>query len=176
MTIQHALLGLLRTQPLSGYDMKKAMLRSPLFHWSGNNNQIYRALAELEARGLVEARIHPGDAGPIKKLYTLTEGGLAELHRLTRSFPDAPELRKPFLAQLMLGDALTQPEMEALLEQYRGEVYGASLLLPGDAFAPDVTPYEAAIQALVIDNLRQCYQAELAWIERVREEMKNVYL
>lgn len=40
MNIQHAMLGLLRNKPLTGYDMKKAMQNSPFLYWSGNNSQI----------------------------------------------------------------------------------------------------------------------------------------
>ena len=61
LDIRYAILGLLQNTRLSGYDLKKAMSRSPLLYWSGNNNQVYRTLAELEKEdfvvGEVEQRI-----------------------------------------------------------------------------------------------------------------------
>lgn len=168
MNIHHAILGLLRNRSLTGYDMKKAMQKSPIIYWSGNNSQIYRALAELEDEGFVSVRIQQGDAAPNKKVYTLTERGTIELRRLTLGFPEIPEIRKTFLMQLVLGGNLTKTELNTLLEQYGDEVKGAALAVKGEAAADRDTPYEAALLALALDNIRQTYEHELAWIEKVR--------
>lgn len=168
MNIQHAILGLLRNQSLTGYDMKKAMQKSPFIYWSGNNSQIYRALAELEDEGFVSVEVKHGDASPTKKIYTLTDRGLAELHRLTLGYPEVPEIRKTFLMQLVFGGNLTQPELESLLEQYSGEVKGMALSVKGEVSSERSTPYESAIQELVMENIRQMYESELKWIDKVR--------
>ena len=44
MTLEYAILGLLSWKPFSGYDLKKIFSDSPIYYWSGNNNQIYRTL------------------------------------------------------------------------------------------------------------------------------------
>ena len=44
MIIDYAILGLLSWKPLTGYDVKRVMQDSPFLYWSGNNNQIYKAL------------------------------------------------------------------------------------------------------------------------------------
>ena len=46
MSIHHAILGLLSWKPHTGYDLKKVFEDSAFMHWSGNNNQIYRADSE----------------------------------------------------------------------------------------------------------------------------------
>ncbi len=166
MNIQYAILGLLRGQPMTGYDMKKAMQKSPLIYWSGNNNQIYRALAELEADGLVAAKVHHGDASPTKKIYTLTENGMRELRRLSLQFPEAPEVRKTFLMQLVFAGDLTKTELETLLEQYERLVRGEALAVQEEALSG--TPYETAIHTLALENIRQAFAAELSWTDKVR--------
>ncbi|WP_027086884.1 DUF4180 domain-containing protein [Cohnella panacarvi] len=168
MNIQHAILGLLRNQSLTGYDMKKAMQKSPFIYWSGNNSQIYRALAELEDEGFVSVEVKHGEASPTKKIYTLTNGGLEQLHRLTLGFPEVPEIRKTFLMQLVFGRNLTQLELESLLEQYSGEVKGMALAVQDEVSSSRSTPYESAILELVMENIRQIYESELRWIDKVR--------
>lgn len=168
MNIQHAILGLLRNNPLTGYDMKKAMQKSPIIYWSGNNNQIYRALAELEDEGFVSVEIQHGEASPTKKVYTLTDSGKGELHRLSLGLPEVPEIRNTFLMQLVFGGNLTKSEIETLLEQYSSEVKGVALAVKGEAPSDNSTPFESAILELAMENIRQSYEAELAWIEKVR--------
>ncbi len=168
MDIQHALLGLLRNNPLTGYDMKKAMQKSPILYWSGNNSQIYRALAELENEGFVSAHIQHGDASPTRKVYTLTDSGMRELRRLSLGFPEIPELKKPFLMQLVFGGNLTKQELETLLDQYGNEVKGAVLATRGQVSSGSGTPYESAILELAIENIRDSFEYELKWIEKVR--------
>ncbi|HML48183.1 MAG TPA: DUF4180 domain-containing protein [Clostridia bacterium] len=170
MDIRHAILGLLLREPLTGYDIKKVMQSSPLMHWSGNNNQIYRALAELHTEGLVASEILHEGATPTKKRYTLTPQGRAALAGLSRAFPELPEIRKPFMMQLSFGETLTRQEMEALLSQYEGEVRGAALALERQARPSPDSAFGAALERLTQENLRQFYENEFLWIEKVRQE------
>ncbi len=50
MQIDYAILGLLSWKPLTGYDVKRVMQDSPFLYWSGNNNQIYKALTKLRTK------------------------------------------------------------------------------------------------------------------------------
>ncbi|MCM3747891.1 DUF4180 domain-containing protein [Paenibacillus pasadenensis] len=168
MNIQHAILGLLRNRALTGYDMKKAMQKSPIIYWSGNNSQIYRALAELENDGFVRAQVQQGEASPTKKVYTLTNSGKGKLHRLSLGTPELPEIRKTFLMQLVFGGNLTKPELESLLQQYSDEVKGMALAVKGEVSSADNMSYESVIVELALENIRQSYESELAWIEKVR--------
>ena len=47
MTINYTILGLLESGDRSGYDLKKVMQELDFLPWSGNNNQIYKALVYL---------------------------------------------------------------------------------------------------------------------------------
>ncbi|MFZ5965724.1 MAG: DUF4180 domain-containing protein [Bacillota bacterium] len=170
MNIQHAILGLLSFEPLTGYDMKKIMQNSPLIYWSGNNSQIYKALAELQGEGFVNAKVLYDDVSPTKKRYSLTERGRRELSDLSKAFPELPELRKPFLLQLAFGRGLSRQEIETLLNQYEGELRGVLLMVDDRAFPRSEAKLETVIRNLTLDNIRQFYEAELSWVERVRRE------
>ena len=57
MSFKHVILGLLNREPLTGYDIKKIIEKTPFLYWSGNNNQIYKALAELSEEGLATSEV-----------------------------------------------------------------------------------------------------------------------
>ncbi|WKY47693.1 DUF4180 domain-containing protein [Eubacteriaceae bacterium ES3] len=170
MNIQHVILGLLSFEPLTGYDMKKLMQKSPLIYWSGNNSQIYKALAALESDGLVTVEIEHDSASPTKKRYSLSDRGRIELITSSKSFPELPELKKPFLLQLTFGQGLSRQEFEHLLNQYEGELRGVLLTINDQSFPKSQTKLESVINNLTLDNIRQFYEAELSWVQRVRQE------
>ena len=47
MDVHTAILGWLSWKPASGYDLKRVFSDSEIFYWSGNNNQIYKALLQI---------------------------------------------------------------------------------------------------------------------------------
>jgi DNA-binding PadR family transcriptional regulator len=81
MFISHTLLGMLARKSLTGYAMRKIMLESPFLYWSGNTNQIYKALAKLTDEACVTSESVYQDGAPAKKIYTLTDDGQNELRR-----------------------------------------------------------------------------------------------
>ncbi|MCG1013246.1 PadR family transcriptional regulator [Tepidanaerobacter sp. GT38] len=72
MSISLAILGLLSYKPMSGYDLKKIIQDSSFMYWSGNNNQIYKALSELRDKGFVTNEVIHQDGAPTKKIYKIT--------------------------------------------------------------------------------------------------------
>ncbi|MBA3075528.1 MAG: PadR family transcriptional regulator, partial [Anaerolineae bacterium] len=72
MDLQSTILGLLSWKPFSGYDLKGIISESDLFYWSGNNNQIYKILLELQQAGLVTFEVHEQESLPAKKIYSVT--------------------------------------------------------------------------------------------------------
>jgi DNA-binding PadR family transcriptional regulator len=74
-----AILGLLAREPLSGYDVAGRMRERVGYFWSARHSQIYPELARLEGAGMVEHRVVEQDDRPDKKVYEVTEAGLAAL-------------------------------------------------------------------------------------------------
>jgi len=75
MSIQYAILGLLGCGSFSGYDLKKIIQESPFLPWSGNNNQIYKALTELVEEGYAVSETVHREGAPSKKMYSITVRG-----------------------------------------------------------------------------------------------------
>lgn len=177
MLINHAILGLLSYKPLTGYDLKRIMQDSPFMYWSGNNNQIYKALIELHEEGSVSNEVYHQNNSPSKKVYTITDDGLAELRRWSLSIPEAPETKKSFLVQLAWALQLKNSELNGLLAQYEQEIKGQVSLEQErqrkGRLAPDRTPRETAIWDLIYDNVMGSYTKELDWINRIRQTINE---
>ncbi len=177
MSIKYAILGFLSHQPLTGYDLKKMFAESMTFYWSGNNNQIYRTLVDLHRQGLVSQEMQHQETGPSRKVYTITDEGLADLRQWVVSSPELPELRNRFLMQLAWADQLGQEELAALINQYEAEVQ-AKLSLVRDykernPNAPDRTPREEYLWQMIMANWQAYYEHELTWVRQLRAGLNH---
>jgi DNA-binding PadR family transcriptional regulator len=170
MNIKYAILGLLSRGKMTGYDLKKRMEVSPLLHWSGNNSQIYRTLAEMSRNGLVVAEILHEEDAPTKKQYTLTQSGQRELLELSRLEPAIPEIRLPFAIQLAFASDLSQKELETMLAQYESEVQGVLLAVRKMKQSDAMTDFARKMQKITSDRLCSFYEGELAWVSQIRSE------
>lgn len=175
MSIQYAILGLLGCGSYSGYDLKKIIQESAFLPWSGNNNQIYKALTELVEEGCATSEVVHRDGAPSKKTYSITARGEEELRRWLMTPPEAPEFAKPFLVQLAWADRLNDDELERLTAAYADELrLRLALLLEAKrrgGFAPARTAREALIWDHIHDNIISSCRQELAWLERLRAEL-----
>jgi PadR family transcriptional regulator, regulatory protein AphA len=78
MSLRHAILGLLVDRPASGYDLMKRFDLALARVWPAAQSQLYTELNQLADDKLIEV-IATGARG--RKLYALTDSGLAELRR-----------------------------------------------------------------------------------------------
>ncbi len=177
MSISHAILGILSYEPLTGYDLKKIIEESPFMHWSGNNNQIYKALVELHSKGFVTNEVHHQEGSPSKKIYTITQEGLQELKEWVLSSPEPPECKKTFLVQLAWADLLNAEDLSRLLSQYEFEVQTQILMhrekMRRGVFSPGRTPREALIWDMMYQNNLSSLEQEQEWLKKLRAELNN---
>ena len=175
MSINHAILGILSDQSLTGYDLKKIIQESPFMPWSGNNNQIYKALVELLDEDFVTNEICHQESAPSKKIYTITAAGKAALREWVLSRPEAPEFKKTFLIQLAWADQLNTEEISTLLASYENELRVQIVVLQEKkrrgSFSPDRTPREVLLWDAIHDNLISSNQYELNWVQELRDKL-----
>ena len=100
----YVLLGLLSIEPnQSGYDLRKAIESSVGYFWSESYGQIYPALKQLAATGLIAASSPASGARQRRKEYSLTDAGRACLREwLALPFQNDPP-RNEFLLKLFFG-------------------------------------------------------------------------
>ncbi len=85
MSIKHAILGLLTSGPLHGYELKTAYEDELVPGAQLNFGQVYKSLERLSRDGLVSHDVVRQDVRPDKKVYGLTEAGREELDRWIRA-------------------------------------------------------------------------------------------
>jgi len=176
MDLRATLLGLLSWKPASGYDLKRSISASEIFYWSGNNNQIYKSLLELQQEGLVTCQVQVQQALPARKIYSITPQGLEVLRASLLVAPQIPEQHKDFLIQLAWAELLTDADVLALLDRYAEEVETRLRMLQEQAARPSTgpgrSPRERYLWRRIAENLIAACQAELDWVQQTRQEMQ----
>ena len=102
-TIEHALLGFLRKQPIHGYEIyqKLEQARGMGLVWHVKQSQLYALLSTLEALGYLSARLELQETRPPRKIFRLTAAGRTAYWAWIQSpVKQGNQLRLEFLAKL----------------------------------------------------------------------------
>jgi len=114
----YVILGMLRHEPRSGYEIKAAVDNSTRFFWAASYGQIYPELKRLAEAGLVEGVDAP--RGERKRtVYRLTADGEAELKDWLRRPPETTEMREEGLLKLFFAGVLKPAEAVETLRSMR---------------------------------------------------------
>ncbi len=128
MSIKYAILGLLHYKDMHGYRIKSHIERNFGHMWSINFGQIYPNLRTLLDEELVTMKVvaTPGEKGPGRKLYSITDKGKMAFAQWLAAPPEKNMiLRDPFLMRFIFygfgdpGDALAaiEHQMDIYREQ-----------------------------------------------------------
>ena len=184
MSLDYAILGFLKYQPLSGYDLKKQFDASVRHFWSADQSQIYRTLARLTGQGWVKMEVIEQSEHPDRKVYHITSAGRAELHAWLLGPMAVWEGRSAPLVHLFFAGELSDEELlkkaQELAQQFREmlEIYrqiSASGMQDQQAIVTG-QPREAYCWMLTLESGFQFAQSQLDWIESVirRIEAKEI--
>lgn len=88
-TLSYGLLALLTANSLSGYELAHDI--KPL--WRAGHSQIYPLLMNMELKGYISHTVVEQSDKPDKKIYTITEAGLAKLREWVETPAESPVLR-----------------------------------------------------------------------------------
>ena len=82
-TIDLIVLGILKKEPMSAYDIQKLVEYRKISKWVKiSTPSIYKKAIQLEEKGLIRGEIVKEGKMPEKAIYSLTEAGEAEFERL----------------------------------------------------------------------------------------------
>ena len=82
-TIDLIVLGILKKEPMSAYDIQKLIEYRKISKWVKiSTPSIYKKAIQLEEKGLIRGEIVKEGKMPEKAIYSLTEAGEAEFERL----------------------------------------------------------------------------------------------
>ncbi len=134
----YVLLGLLSHNPMTGYDIKKAVATRMSYFWDLSYGQIYPTLKHLEKNKLITKQVKNNPNGPTRKVYTITEAGIKELQAwLTK--PAKKEVHKyEFLLKLIFGDQAPPELNQKHIEEFKER--NQKILQTMNAFEENLKP------------------------------------
>jgi len=168
----YVVLGMLRKEPRSGYEIKQVVDHSTRFFWAASYGQIYPELAKLAQAGLVEGEEQP-TGGRKRTVYRLTDAGRAELRRWLDELPERLELRDEGLLKLFFAGAADEGKALEIVDAKRriAEEKLAALraIEPRVAEMSSDDPYPY----LVLRYGVEMSEWTIAWCERARAELEG---
>lgn len=114
----YVILGVVRWEPRSGYEIKAVVDNSTRFFWAASYGQIYPELKRLSEAGLIVGSERP-TGGRKRTVYEITADGEEELRAWLRQPPQTFEMRDEGLLKLFFADALPREEALAILREMR---------------------------------------------------------
>lgn len=124
----YVILGLVRREPRSGYEIKAAVDRTTRFFWAASYGQIYPELRRLAEAGLIIGTDSP-TGGRRRIVYEITADGEEELKKWLREPPRTFEMRDEGLLKLFFAAALEPDEAVAIVRGMRAEREGLNARL-----------------------------------------------
>jgi len=157
MSLRHAVLAALLSGEYSGYQLAKAFDVGVANFWYARPQQLYLELSKLENDGLISGREVVQETRPNKRLFMVTDAGLAELTRFAAAVSKPSFIRDdllvkvqavdhvdaaPVIAQLDQRAAAAAAKVEILdkiLRRFRGDLDEETYLRHGSPIGPYLT-------------------------------------
>lgn len=178
MSLKHALLGVLSMREMSGYDIKRHFDRAVHFVWNASDSQIYRELRGMERDELIVSRLIQQESKPNKRLYRITDTGLAELDSWLVSPVETPYSKEPFLLRLFFMSRVSDEQARKLLEARLGEVealldVAAERLRTFADVNRSTQPDALWWQVKLIEGMRRAQVEEGAWLRELIRDLDS---
>jgi PadR family transcriptional regulator AphA len=177
MELKDVILGFMDWKELTGYELKSLFSELDYLPWSGNNNQIYTALRELEKEGLVEKRTIVQEKLPPQKRYKATDEGRGKLREAVMHPAEAASTKNDFLLHLAWAECLSKEELLGLLDGYQQSTELELAMCrenikrrkPGEGRSAR----EDYIWGMIWQNRAMMLKAELNWLALLRSGLAN---
>lgn len=166
--VKYALLGLLSEEPTHGYDLRAAFEDLLGGSWPLNIGQVYSTLSRLERDGLVSAEVVPQDDLPDRKVYSIIEGGQAELDRWLGEPTEGPlPLRDELFVKILVSSRIAAARSGALIgtqrQRHLQTLAQLSALRADEKLAPTTR--------LIVDGAMLHVEADLKWLELCEDRL-----
>jgi DNA-binding PadR family transcriptional regulator len=122
LAIEHALLGLLRRQPMHAYEMHQYLLQADALGlvWRVKQSRLYALLTRFEEIGYIRGTTEPQGARPPRKVLHLTDAGRAAFERwVVAPVAHGRDFRIEFMAKLFFAQQSGPKAVTALIERQR---------------------------------------------------------
>jgi len=164
----YVILGMIREQPRSGYEIKALVDNTTRFFWAASYGQIYPELKRLAEIGLIVGSDSP-TGGRRRTVYEITADGEEELRAWLRQPPQALEMRDEGLLKLFFAAALPRGEAVAIVRAMRAQRLEVNAQLRSiEALKGEI---EDPYPMIVLRGGIEFTQWFADWCERMEEEI-----
>lgn len=175
---RYALLGMINTMPMSGYDIKDMCDRSISYFWHENYGNIYTVLRKMETEGLVTMERHQQDGRPEKKVYTITTAGQEALKAWLHRSPEPRRLREELLLQVFHGSMIGPEALIQKIKQQRKYCQEAIMNLSEtkEYLETEIDGKDSLVPYWMqtLSFGKKFYKAEMAWCDEAIQEFTKL--
>jgi PadR family transcriptional regulator, regulatory protein AphA len=164
----YVILGMVRKEPRSGYEIKALVDNSTRFFWAASYGQIYPELKSLAEAGLIIGSDSP-TGGRRRTVYEITADGEEELRAWLRQKPKTFEMRDEGLLKLFFAGALPREEAVEILREMRAQrLAGHERLREIERMKGEI---EDPFPTIVLQGGLEFTQWFADWCERMEQEI-----
>jgi DNA-binding PadR family transcriptional regulator len=118
MSLTHALLGVLESRPMNGYELTKFFDSGARWIWSAPQSQIYTTLRKMQRDGLIEGSEQTRTTRMTSHVYSITDEGREELVNWVATPREQPPTRDAFLLQALYFDDISPEAADAVVREF----------------------------------------------------------
>ena len=163
----YVILGMVRKEPRSGYEIKALVDNSTRFFWAASYGQIYPELKRLAEAGLIVGSDSP-TGGRRRTVYEITADGEEELRAWLRRPPQTFETRDEGLLKLFFAGALPREEGLDILRTMRAQRLAANARLRA---IKEMKGEMDTFPAMVLEGGLEFTEWFADWCERMEEQI-----
>ncbi len=169
-TIDLIVLGMLKKEPMSAYDIQKLVEYRNISKWVKiSTPSIYKKAIQLEEKGLIKGEIVKEGKMPEKSVYSLTEAGEAEFERLMFEIASKPiSIFLDFNAVIVNLDSLPIEKQKECIEEIENNVKTLKAYLEENIAEKENKPNIPATGIAVLRQQFVLVEAIEAWINSLK--------
>lgn len=176
MNVRTICLAILAMGDTTGYEIRKHSLEGDFSYFAdASYGSIYPALARLQAEELVTVREEAQPGKPVRKVYSITEAGRAELIRALNE-PIAPDVfRSPFLLVAVFAPLLGPQRIRSAIEAHMAQIRAdrkqlEAICADGDSHAQGDDP----ATRWAVEYGLHCMSMKLDYLEQNRARLEEI--
>ncbi|MGE6792467.1 PadR family transcriptional regulator [Pseudomonas guineae] len=177
MSLKHAILILLESEPGSGYDLLKRFKDGLGYFWNAKHQQVYLELKKLSEAGWLAFEAQAQDARPDKKNYRLTPAGHSELLRWLGEPVQPSKINDALLVKLYAGAHTSQDNLREEMQRHvavHRKTLASLLQIEKDFQAlPDAQRNALRLPYLTLRRGILGEQSWLVWAAEVEQELNR---
>ena len=173
MSLKHAILVLLETEPSSGYDLLQHFKQSLGYFWNAKHQQIYQQLKKLLDEKLIEFTTERQEGRPDKKIYRITAKGTLDLKEWIAAPVKPNKVNDALLVKFYGGHLTSQQNLQDELTRHHATHSNTltQLLAIEDTYLqlPEAKQQQYKLPYLTLRRGILGEKAWLAWAEEVKK-------